>query len=362
MAEVDKIPIVLVLDELDAFILNSKGTGGDTQQHRQLLLYHLLDRVATPGSNLTVIGLTSNFTALTQMEKRIRSRAEGTSKIVYVRPPSSYEQLLQILRDKLQDCPIGDQVYELLSSPTSHSRDSYQGQTGYIAYALQREFSMGRDVRWFCQALGAALSLYRFDYVLTGNQNGENTPPPLFTSDYLMQSLAMMGTISLTDLPPTSNTRQSNISMVEGMALDPRLQASLLDLSQPQVVLLLAAKRILGREAHLEQAGLAPLTLQRMLQEYQSFRRGVQGYNEELLTRAAIQLLERGVLVPSLDHSGGGPLQYHVSQVYETLDPYSLLRLPLHLPISIERELEEALQQNLLKYSAALKEWGRKTN
>ncbi len=366
VAEVDQIPIVLVLDELDAFILKSKGYGGDTQQHRQLLLYHLLDRVATPGSNLTLIGLTSNFTALTHMEKRIRSRAEGTSKIVYVRPPSSFEQLLQILQDKLYECPVQDQVYRILSPATPPLSESDDEQADRVSYAMKREFAMGRDLRWFCQVLSSALSLYRFDFIL----NGEVKRLPPFTPNYLVQSLAMMGSLCLSDTPRTSTTRQSNICLVEGVAVDPRLQASILDLSQPQVALLLAAKRILAREAHSEQAiivqddsvGLAPLTLQRMLQEYQSFRRGVQSYKEELLTAAAIQMFERGVLVPSLDHSGSGPLQYQVSQVYQTLDPYSLSRLPVHLPISIERELEEALQQDLLNCSTALKEWGRKTN
>lgn len=375
MAEVDRIPIVLILDELDAFILNSKGTGGDTQQHRQLLLYHLLDRVATPGSNLTLIGLTSNFTALTQMEKRIRSRAEGTSKIVYVRPPATYDQLLQILvEDKLQGCPVQDQIAALIVTPTTTRQNQNQPpqpeeeEAERIIHTMQREFRMGRDMRWFCRVLYSALSLYRFDCVLSG-ENSTNKPPS-FSSDYFVQALAMMGSLCLSDSAAASATKQSSLCLVDGVAVDPRLQASLLDLSQPQVALLLSARRILTREAHLEQAlmtnnddtvGVAPLTLQRMIREYKSFRRGTKT-NEELLTTAAKQLLERGVLLPSLDHSGGGPLQYHVSLSYQTLDPYSLSRLPLHLPVAMERELEDALQRNLLACSTALKEWGRKIN
>jgi hypothetical protein len=95
-----------------------------------------------------------------------------------------------------------------------------------------------------------------------------------------------------------------------------------------------------------------------MLKEYESFRRGAK--NTPSLLPAAMQVLERGLLAPSMDHSGGGPLQYHVSNMYKTLDPYSLLRLPLHLPIDIDRELGEALHRNLLDCSTALKEWGRK--
>jgi hypothetical protein len=177
----------------------------------------------------------------------------------------------------------------------------------------------------------------------------------------------MMGaSIDISDrrVTTTSTTKQPNLCLVDGMAVDPRLQA-LLDLSKPQVALLLAARRILAREAHREQLAVAtPLTLQRMLHEYDSFRRGIprKSTNAQSLLAAARQLLARGVVVPSMDHAGGGPLHYHVSQDYKTLDPYSLSRLPLHLPVDIERELGEALQRNLLDGSTALQEWGRKIN
>ena len=196
---------------------------------------------------------------------------------------------------------------------------------------------------------------------------------PKFKAEYFIQALAMTGSLCLTDSQAISATKQSNLCLEQGVAVDPRLQASLLDLSQSQVALLLAAKRILAREAHLEHsvgltgetaaaAVLAPLTLQRMIHEYQSFRRGIQSYSDELLKEAAHQLLERGVLVPSLDHSGAGPMQYHISFSFETLDPYSLSRLPLHFPTDLNRELDEALKQNLMNCSTALNEWGRKTN
>lgn len=356
MAEVDRIPIVLILDELDAFILHSK----ESQQHRQLLLYHLLDRVATPGSNLTLVGLTSNFSALTQMEKRIRSRAEGTSKIVYLKPPTTYEQLERILADKLGDCEVlnGLKKYILVEGCDKDE------QAQRVLYTLQREFRMGRNLRWFGRVLCTAISLYRFDCVLA--TDGE---APKFEGGYFVKALNMAGSLCLTDTAATSATKQSSICLVDGVAVDPRLQASLLDLSQSQIALLLAAKRILSREAHTEHAvvmngdsiGVAPLTIQRMIREYASFRRGIQASSDEMLTEAARQLLERGVLVPSLDHSGGGPMQYHVSASFETLDPYSFSRLPLHFPLALNRELDEAIRQNLVKCPTALKEWGRKT-
>ena len=100
-----------------------------------------------------------------------------------------------------------------------------------------------------------------------------------------------------------------------------------------------------------------------MIIEYESsFPRFASQKKESTLLPAARQLLERGILVPSSDHSGGGPLQYSITQMYKTLDPYSLVRLPLHMPVDIDRELGEALDRDLLDCSTALREWGRKIN
>jgi len=371
MAEVDRIPVVLILDEIDAFILHSNSDSNQQQQQqRQLLLYHLLDRVATPGSNLALIGLTSNFTAITQMEKRIRSRAEGTSKIVYLRPPMNYDQLTDILQDKLYGCSIQTEICQYFVKKKEHSAGEEDSKR--ILHTFQREFRRGRDLRWFCRVLSSAISLYRFDCIMAGSDLPDLLPK--FHADYFLQALVMAGSTCITDSQTQSVTKQSNLCLVDGIAVDPRLQASLLDLSQPQVALLLSAKRILSREEHQEHsmgltgetnaasAGIAPLTLQRMIHEYQSFRRGIQSYGDELLLTAGRQLLERGVFIPSLDHSGGGPMQYHVSLSFESLDPYSLSRLPLHFPTELNREFGEALKQNLLPCSTALSEWGRKTN
>ena len=174
---------------------------------------------------------------------------------------------------------------------------------------------------------------------------------------------------SITD-HSTVATKQPDICVVNGTAVDARIQA-LLDMSKPQVALMLAAKRILTRESHLGggvdgKVAPAPLRLERIIKEYQSsFRRGStsnsvgRNGNTNLLVKAAIGLFDRGLLVPSMDHSGGGPLQYSVGKVYTDLDPHSLLQIPLHIPFDIERELGTALELNLLDCSTALREWGK---
>jgi hypothetical protein len=346
IAAIDKMPILLVLDELECFT---------EEDERQVLLYHLLDRVATPGSSLCLVGITSNYTALSCFEKRIKSRVEGVSKLIYVPPPNTYEKFLVIVRQKFGDSNVGKPLIDLILKPLPDSNgtkgDIYQKLHNLVWSTMEREFRVGRDTRWFGRVLSTALGLYRLDVEIEDKL-------PEFQPQYLMDALVMLGSFISDDM--ASATKQPSLTTMEDNAVHPRLQA-MLDISKPQVVLLLAARRILVREAHREQAVASPLTIQRMLNEYESsFRRGAQ--RKESLIPAARTLLERGIFTPSMDHSGGGPIQYHASLVYKTLDPYSLVRLPLHLPIDIDRELDTAISRNLLECSTALREWGRKVN
>ena len=352
VAEVDGIPVVLILDELDSFT---------DEGERQLLLYHLLDRVATPGSNLCLVGITSNFATLSILEKRIRSRAEGTSKIVYVRPPPSYEALLTILDGTLQGCKVRADIIALLSS--NQGSDS----STKIFSCMEREFRLGKDVRWFRRVLGCALSLYRFDHAIVEKQEGQDKSPcttvqaPPFTPQYIQDALEAMGASIDDDGDDNQYQSQKDVCIMGGIAVNPRLQA-LLDLSTPQVALLLGARRILERDARqvAKDEDVAPLTLQRIFQELESYYRGRASHFDA--NAAALQLLERGLLAPSSDHSGGGPLQYQSSNTYKNMDPMTLSRLPLHLPFEIDRELAVVLQRNLLECPTALREWGRKSN
>lgn len=371
LAAVDEIPILLNLDELDSFT---------DKEDRQTLLYHFLDRVATPGSNLILIGMTSSFSALTLLEKRIRSRAEGTAKIIYLRPPTTYEGLLKLIEYKLEGCVLRKDILDRLTHPqniesvgraimakhktqekSAFAKDSDESMDVIhkLSIAMEREFRMGKDVRWFSRVIATSLSLYRHDFLVatsTGEMDSfDNTPPP-FSTSYLWNAVAMMGG-SVFDA--TAASLQPDLCIIDDVAVSPRLQA-LFDLSTPQVALLLSARRILKREEHREQAVLAPLTMERMLKEYESYRRGsISKGSSKLLKRAASQLMQQGLLVPSIDHSGGGALQYDVSKIYRDLDHYTLCRLPIQIPFDVDREIGKALDDNLLECPTALKEWGK---
>lgn len=353
IADVDRIPVLIVLDELDSFT---------EEGERQLLLYHFLDRIATPGSNLIFIGITSSFSTLSLLEKRIRSRAEGTAKVIYLQPPRTYADLLNILRHKLNGCVVCEEIMARISSPSDgpdNGDGDYQPKNdtdgvARVSLAMQREFRFGKDIRWFSRVIATALSLYRHDCVVGLEASG--TRNPNFRTSHLVDSLVMMGA-SISE--SVAATKQPDLCVVNGLAVDPRLQA-LMDLSTPQVALLLSAKRILTRERNKEQVEAAPLSLERMLKEYESFRRGSSSQgNTKLLRRAALGMLEAGLLVPSMDHSGGGPIQYSVAKSYRNLDPYTFCRLPLQLSVETDRELGKALEEDLLECPTALKEWGR---
>jgi Cdc6-like AAA superfamily ATPase len=376
LAATDNIPILLNLDELDSFT---------DEGERQMLLYHFLDRVATPGSNLILVGMTSSFSALTLLEKRIRSRAEGTAKIIYLRTPPTYQALLELLECKLEGCTLCRDILDrmphpkdaetvanaVLSKEKSHTHGDVSQDDGEnteaiikISNAMEREFRLGKDIRWFSRVIATSLTLYRNDCIMEVSRNAANTMecdsrsgiPLSFRAKYVWNAMAMMGA-SVFD--STVASRQPDLCIIDDSIVSPRLQA-LLDLSTPQVALMLSARRILKREEHRDQAVLAPLTMERMLKEHESFRRGsISMGDSKLLKRAVYHLMQQGLLVPSIDHSGGGPLQYDVTKIYRYLDPYVLSRLPLHVPVDIDRELGKALEQNLLECPTALKEWGK---
>ena len=206
--------------------------------------------------------------------------------------------------------------------------------------------------------------------------------PPVFEAGHLMDALVAQGASISYNITYNSKDQANNdhdkrkssssFVLMSGastgsnkrtyLAVDPRIQA-LLDLSGPQVALVLAARRILTRDAQWngETTSPPPLTLGRMLQEYQNFRSNQQRFSRHLLWIAFLDLLETNVFRPAMDHCGTGPFQYEhqritYSNVTEAED------VPLHLLVDINRELMEALQSNVLECSTALKEWAKKTN
>jgi Cdc6-like AAA superfamily ATPase len=99
LAKVHHRPILIILDEMDAFAGSSAqlDVASNTMERsadRQLLLYHILDRVSTPGSSVCFIGITSHLAAISLLEKRVRSRAEGTAQIFIVNPLASQSALI----------------------------------------------------------------------------------------------------------------------------------------------------------------------------------------------------------------------------------------------------------------------------
>ena len=68
---------------------------------RQLLIYHLLDRVTTQGTLMSLIGITSHLACVSMLEKRVKSRAEGTCKIIFLNPSPTFDKMMAILMSKL---------------------------------------------------------------------------------------------------------------------------------------------------------------------------------------------------------------------------------------------------------------------
>jgi hypothetical protein len=385
LACVDNIPVLFVLDELDAF-LGSSGSSlqEDTRsavmaenvgKDRQLLLYHLLDRVATQGSFICFVGVTSHQGIMGMLEKRIRSRAEGTSRFIHFGPCPSFSALLSLLLSKFDasddDSPDQDasrnsqaslhqQVSQILTRPTQDS-DTVESR---VFNALQRDYRLGKGIRWFSRVFSMALSIYREDCrtqmkkarlpTTPGDSGNCNAPPPMFHVQYLFDALMDMGSSLLTE------TGDRDLVLVDGVAVDPRIQA-LKDLSGPQVALILSARRVLARDSIREDT-TTPLTLDRILEEYRTYQGSSNRYGGHVLSKSFQDLVEMNFFRPAADHSGGGPLQYNHDPSNCPVDLNTTGRVPIHLTVDIHRELRKALEKNLLDCSTALREWGRKTN
>jgi hypothetical protein len=306
LASVDGIPVLIILDELDTFIRPPKSNAQRQNQqhqphhhhHHQLLLYHLLERMSMAGSLCSVISMTTDSAILLQLEKRIKSHAEGTAKFIVTGPCPSYsDDLVQVLVHHVQPIrrrsggsgdvdtvtatELRNELTAILHPPTSHEQASSR-----IYPAMVRDHGLGKDMRWFSRIQYLALAMYRRDLVL---HNGSASVPRL-QAKYVEEALGDMGS-----------------SIVQGV--DIRMQA-LCDLTGPQVALVLAARRILVRDSGRRQQQEQPLQLNlcRLLFEYASlFRKAASGYSGQILKCACTELLETGIFRPVSDHSGIGP-------------------------------------------------------
>jgi AAA ATPase domain len=353
LASVDGVPIVFVLDELDQFVAShhsaTGGRGGGStsssndpqQQHRQLLLYHLLDRVASSHSLCSLIGMTTDCSFLSRLEKRIKSRAEGTTQFLYLALPSSFDKVIDILMDSLVEdtiSPYKSNVQRLLKE----------------SEPLERCYRLGYNIRWFRRLLYQALALYRHDVagaaaasISSSSTSSGATTLPSWSVDYLSAAADAVA------------IRRPNHDLLS-------------DLRGAQIALVLAARRVLFRESVVggnngnaqtaAAATMVPrLTYGRMITELGSFR-GAAAFSNKDLWHALLDLLEMGVLRPASDHSGTAPLSYE----WEDDDPMDqdeavLQDTTLHLTLDIHREVKPAIDDNVFQCSTALKEWGRKT-
>jgi hypothetical protein len=372
---------LFVLDELDAF-LGSSGSSlqEDTRsavmtenvgKDRQLLLYHLLDRVATQGSFICFVGVTSHQGIMGMLEKRIRSRAEGTSRFIHFGPCPSFSALSSLLLSKFDpsaddstnqeanssQTSLHQQVTQILTRPTQDA-DTLESR---VFNALQRDYRLGKSIRFFSRVFSMALSIYRQDCqtqmkkIRSPRDSGDCiASPPLFHAQYIFDSLMDMGSSLVTE------TGDRDLVLVDGVAVDPRIQA-LKDLSGPQVALILSARRVLARDSIREDTS-TPLTLDRILEEYRTYQGSSNRYGGHVMKKSFQDLAEMNFFRPAADHSGGGPLQYNHDPSNLPVDLNTVGRVPIHLTVDIHRELRKALEKNLLDCSTTLREWGRKTN
>ena len=452
LACVDGVPVLFVLDELDTFVstgaslgkrkhrtasISNNNSSADAQDqssttnsnlsattthsnttpgstNHQLLLYHLLERVATQGSFCSLVGLTTDSVILSRLEKRIQSRAEGTTQVVVTGPCRNYPQdlvpvLLEAIASETTETNIHNnlesreapqqwlrqQVAQILLGPTATNSKVDAGDEDLardVYEACELEHRLGRDVRWFRRVIYLALALYRHDLLQWQQRQPSSAEdchapqPPCLTPRYFEEALIQMGgalqcisrSSRIINSSSSSNSLNNNDNhdRTRDTSIDPdlRLQA-LRDLSGPQVALVLAARRILHRDTGKsysnnsnfcqESAELPQLTLHRILHEYQAFYKGNSRYATRLLRHAFFDLLETGLFRPAADHSGVGPLQYQWRDhpPGDTSNVDSMDRMPLHLTVDIHREVKRALDDNSVFHcSTALREWGKHTH
>lgn len=451
-ARIDNIPILIILEELDAFIAKGRmytkhsnfthdrddNSGVSGSNDRQLLLYHLLDRVADHKYLVSLVGLTTNLSTVSKFEKRVLSRAEGTSKFIYFGRMTRYDDLVEGLlmpfHSPLDSSPKrGDKeeyteskammelrmdVEYILRGGDKYHEEDHEIDDDYsiVRRVIERNYEVkDMDMRWFCRVLDVALGLLaseiessKMSYIHSLNDNVErkhDTEEPAnvrLSPSHMAMSLNALGA-SICDTVRTRRpgipSSDSHMLMRWGWLLgdpnhystvvgnDPRLRA-LLDLSGPQVSVLLAAQRILARDdtrfaiedsvdnarkqgSHGSNratvAMAAPLTYQRIHDEYTTsfvssgrYTTSSDRYPSHILRRAFIDLIELDLIRLKKDHSRGGPFQYEHCHALST--GANINHFPLLVNLHMEEEFMGLLKAGVLHCSTALREWGMKTS
>jgi hypothetical protein len=444
-ARIDGIPILIVLEELDTFLAGGRlskvesSEGGNLQQDggssdRQLLLYHLLDRVADHKFLVSFVGMTTDLTAVSKLEKRVQSRAEGSSKIIYFGHNNEYDDLVRSLLGKFYTPPgsgnsAGDEYNEhmamldireeveaiLFGSKSDVNRNGPEedGQDtndfAIVRRVLHRNYNLiGSDMRWVCRVFDVALALFATDideciYQCMDAKNNEGCDCiPRLTPSHIAQALVAMSA-SLDDISSTLDRSgiptQSTMELIRWGQLirDPNHYTcllgtntrliTLLDLSGPQIAVLLAARRIEARddaranaEDEIENSRRKgttgggsstpmplPLTYQRIQDEYTTsfvasgrYTISSDRYPQNVLYRSFMDLMEVDIIRFKREICVGGALQYAHNDMLSS--GANISNLPLHINLDWELEFMGAIKTGLLNCSTALREWGMKMN
>jgi hypothetical protein len=475
-ARIDGVPILIVLEELDTFLAGGKsynmmsGNNTTTEHYqeqrgsndRQLLLYHLLDRVADHKFLVSLVGVTTNLSTINQLEKRVQSRAEGTSKVIYFGHDvnGGYDACVDTLLGKFYTPPVllikGDglssdegneecttepmEMINLRNEVEAIFRGNHQigcndeeadcdgeiNDFSLVQRALKRNHEMHMDVRWFCGLLDIALSLLMSDieeqkllccYSPKSSNNTshsssssvssremmtteKNVQVPTLSPNHIAHALVMMGaslddiasTVGRPGIPSQNALEQIRWGKLLGdpnhysalVGTDPRLVA-LLDLSGPQIAVLLAARRIMARDdarSTVDDAAgnglnqnlpknatvlslVAPLTYKRIEDEYttsfvnsERYTISSDRYPPHVLYRSFMDLMELDLIRLKKERCEGGALQYdHLGCLSFGAN---ITNVPLYVNLEWELEFVGVLKAGLLKCSTSLREWGLK--
>jgi hypothetical protein len=443
---IDSIPILIVLEELDSFLPvkmyrldafqkhasihtsgNSNISGPSTNSNRNpgtdsmssmilssprdLLLYHLLDRVAGKGSLISLVGMCARLTTTDSYEKRVRSRAQGTSTVIYFNlypHPSLQHQKDDGNDDSAQDSFYLRLVDALMSNFVTESKSTTVPRIGLFVtqlkdaiqsillpcsmsetrsqdestmdekYRVYKIFKMnrelGKSIRWFCRVLSIALTLYCNDIQESHSMDREKSRciPP-FNDSYLLEGLQAMGADDFVSERRTAASFDTNRAQDENtLSRTNRLssrESDLIGLSGCQVAILVSAKRIMERDLLSEHDGLViqkPLTYERIRREYESHflmkmkSNGPDCYSDILFFKAFLLMLGRIFFIEK-DHTEGGPNQYYFCKRYTLvgMHPEVLKRTPLHVGVDMEKDVMTLLLAGKLNCSMALKDWAK---
>ena len=327
-SRIDGIPILIVISDVEAFASGVRvdkqamATAAVSGRLKQILLYHLLDMASSEKTYMGIVATTTRLNFFDMLEKRIRSRAFGAQAVIQFTKQranttsesglsSAYQILTTILVEHLQ------RNYSLQKSIVESFKSILLNPKDPICMLFQRQWSLGKSVRWFLRVVTVSYSImmgaYNCQQGKTTNDpeyDDTNDPTPCFTQQHLLDGLVSMGcdvteaymqgltSTLLNDVnfrhrnddsnKDTRSTAGLPSAMILGASNNPRLQP-LYDLSASQLVLLFSARRLLVKDSLSSSSSFAgdrasidilsasqvevdytrPVTFQRMYQEYQ---------------------------------------------------------------------------------------------